>query len=112
MKKLVYISMVFAFIFAIQSCEKTEVEVIDGADDPFAYSVDDNTKNRGGGDGTDPINITDPDDDEDLDDGDDLDDGREDLITDPDDDEDLDDENDDVITDPDDDEDLDDEDGK
>ncbi len=87
MKKLVYISMIFAFFLAIQSCEKSQVQKVD-MDDPFALADEDYNYNmRGGGDDDllDDPTITDPDDDDDLDDEDD------DIITDPDDDEDMDD---------------------
>ena len=82
MKKLLYISMLFAFVLAFQSCEKEVVQKVD-SDDPFVYDESQNRGNRGGGEEGKVITggITDPDEDPDYD---------SDTIVDPDEDEDYD----------------------
>lgn len=82
MKKLIYISFIFAFVLALNSCEKEVVE-------PFNTEADDFLEpsgTRGGEDGDKDDSVTDPDEDEDFD--------ADDNIVDPDEDEDFDEEDD------------------
>lgn len=88
MKKLIYISFIFAFVLVFASCEKEVIEpfmnadvttrVVDGSEDPGIYSTG---GNRGGEDDH-TTTVTDPDEDEDFD--------GDDNIVDPDEDEDFD----------------------
>mgnify|MGYP007077386153 CR=1 FL=1 len=84
MKKLIYISFIFAFILAFTSCEK---EVISPNFD-ISSDASENSQTRGGDDEVVPggDTVTDPDEDDDFDGDEDKNGG----ITDPDEDEDFD----------------------
>ena len=87
MKKLIYISFIFAFVLAFASCEKELIEPMTIEDDVSSDRNNfDDPGTRGGEDG-----------------------GKDDVIVDPDEDEDFDEDEDDVIVDPDEDEDFDEE---
>ena len=93
MKKLIYISFIFAFVLAFVSCEKEIISPngiengVRGGDITNDRDTEDPYFTRGGEDGDLGDNITDPDEDEDFDEDGDEDDG----VTDPDEDEDFDD---------------------
>lgn len=85
MKKIVYISFVFAFILAFTSCEKEDIFPVNHSEKE--NGVCGNSGTRGGDTGGVLTGVTDPDEDEDFDEEDD-----DESVVDPDEDEDFDEE--------------------